>query len=468
MAKLASQPVSEPATTIQNSGVPDELRTQYEQALLKHNDARARLVHLQTKDAQQTKPDSVNTISKKSGSAALRQRHLESHLENLRLQKRYKSLRLLSHYSEQADQIASEEGFLNAQGLTTQTTTDANEFDQQTALTATQRHLDALLDHVKARTSDLEIALVKTRQQLKLERNLLDRVQGHSKSDQNGMTSSGSGLVRQRAMEATRDDLQRWIAESLARCEQETTLPALETLASHDIERKQDNQHHEALVETEYEQYLEARLRLVHAAKVLRAPLVEPESEPATNSALIVTTEQKPLSEDTRKRFPMQRAPHLRHKPRMSVNRFGEQADSPALTKIESLLLPEYHHERLLNTHMTYLGGQTTAQDARLLQSLGLLSHESHLLPSYPLSSIDSVQQDRPEKLSQQQSEIEHLLVSWAFASVAAEEVLKETVLGNFEETKEALEQASHHLNEIHIMEDMRRRVGMGQGAPPS
>lgn len=458
MAKLTSQPVHESSTPNGDENLLQGLRAKYEQALLKDNEAKARLAQLHIKDVQPV--EALSSFGRNTGVATSRRRHLESHLENLRLQKRYRNLRILSQYAEQADQIASDEDVLTVQGFRARSVGDANDSEQQATIAATQQHLEALHKDAKARTAELEIALVKARQQLKSEQNLLERAEIRSKTSRNGAATNESGLAKQRAMEVTRDELQNWIAGSLARCEREISPLTTETSATRMGGGEQPEEDIDAAIDNEYEQYLEVRLRLVHMADTLKAPLTESEGL-TTNSVSSASVEAKSPSEDQKQRPVMQRATHLRHKSRMSIHKLTEQTSGSSLTKIESSHLPKYHHERLLNTHMAYLEGQTTAQDARLLQRLGLLSHESHLLPSYPLQSGDNVQKDQLRDLSRQQSEIEHLLRAWGFASETAEVVLEESVLGNIEDTRDALERARQHLEEVRIMEEMRKRVAM-------
>lgn len=459
MAKPTSLSVGEPSTPTQDEIVLKDLRAKYEQAVGKQNEAKARLAQLSVKDTEHTEKSC--TIGRGPGIAVLRQRQLGAHLENLRLQKRYRNLRLLCQYAEQADHIASDEGIFDAQESTIRSVTDPDDSDQVAALTATQKRLEALHKDATSRTSDLEIALVRSQQQLKWERNLLDKARTYSKTGQNGTGISESGLAKQRAMEATRDELQNWIAESLVRCEREISPPVMNTLATRVGVVEQSEEEIEAAIEKEYEQYLEVRLRLVNSAKNLKKPLASSESEVAPIPGPRPPVEVRPRLDDQRHRFPTQRAPHLRHKSRISVHKLAEQTGDSSLTKTESSYLARYHHERLLTAHMTNLEGQTTAQDARLLQGLGLLSHESHLLPSYPLSSTNNTKTDQLKGLSQQQLDIEQLLSAWGFASDTAEEVLKESVLGNVEETKEALVRARQHLKEIQIMETMRKEVAM-------
>lgn len=464
MAKLASQHVAVSPSTVRDGSALDDLRTKHQQAISRFNDAKSRLATVSSRDLDQAVNSSVAPSSKNSGIATSRQRHLEEHLENIRLLRRQRNLQLLSHHSEEAEKIASEENIFDGFESVARSTTRAQDSEQHVALTATQRQLETLIDNANVRTTNLELAVVRARQQLRLEQSLLERIRNRSKEGRNGELASKAAFANQSAMEATRDELQRWIGEGLARCEQE--VPALPGQGALDLlsnDPKMAGEEHDDIVEAEYEQYLEARSQLIHLANALRTPLPEHETEPASLPISKPPSEQKTMSDDQRQKVSLQRAPHLRHKSRISVVKLGEQSGGPDLAKIESTHLPRYHHERLLNTHTTHLDIQTRAQDARLLQSLGLLSHESHLLPSFPFSAPDSVQEKSPNELSQDQVEIDHLLRSWAFASDTADEVLRENVIRNAEETKEALERTSQYLDEIRIVEGMKKEVAASQ-----
>lgn len=461
MPKLTSQTAREPSTPTQNDQILQDLRAQYEQTLLKHNEAKAHLARLRVKEASQAETN--GTIVNGPGIATLRQRHLEAHLENLRLQKRHKDLRILSQYAEQADSIATDEGIFDVQEAGALPVSDEGNTDQQAALATTQQHLEDVRKDVKSRTNELEIALVKARQQLKLETNLLEKARSRSRVSQNGTNANNSALAKQRTLEVTRDELQQWIADSLARCEKETRSPAAENASILEDHMGDSTEDVDIAIETEYEQYLETRTRLVQMARALRRPLLDPGNETGPAATSNPPPVARSTSEDQKQRLPMQRAPHLRHKSRISVHKLAEQTVGPSLSKIESSLLPSYHHDRLLNAHLAHLEGQTSAQDARLLQGLGLLSHESHLLPSYPSNPADvSAKRGKMKDASQQQLDIEHLLSAWGFASNSAEAVLQEGVLGNIEETKDALDGAKEHLREIQVLEDMKKRVTMG------
>lgn len=460
MAKLAAQHVDAPPDSVPGDDALDEIRAKHEQAIARFSDAKSRLATVSSKHPNQVANSSVTSSNRDHGVATSRQRHLEEHLENLRLQRRHRNLQLLSHHSEEAEKIASEENILEGFESVARTTTRVKDSEQQVALTATQRHLESLIDSAKVRTTNLELAIVKARQQLRLEHSLLERVKDRSKGGRNGEPASKTAFSNQSAMEATRDELQRWIEEGLAKCEQEVAaLPGSGTPDMPNNNSDEAQEEHNALVDAEYEQYLEARSQLIILANALRTPLPEHETEPTSMPVTRPPPEQRIMSDDQRQKVSLQRAPHLRHKSRISIVKLGEQSGGPDLAKIERAHLPRYHHERLLNTHVTHLDVQTRAQDSRLLQSLGLLSHESHLLPSFPLSATGNVQDKSSNKLSQHQAEIDHLLRSWAFASNTADGVLRENIVRNAEETKEALERASQHLDEVHLVEDMRKEV---------
>lgn len=437
----------------------DDLHLQYERALSRNKEARSRLAQLQSKIVGPSK-DTASTATDWP-----RHKHLESHLDNLRLQRRHKKLQSLSQLSLDAEKIGHDENVFDAWDPASRPMSELTNDDHQDALTETQGQLDALLKGAGTMTTSLELALVKARQQLKFERALLEKAKGRTDIRHNGATTGADILYKQRALEATRSELQNWIGESLARCEQDSPLSSEPEISNSDIPglEQRDEGADSNAIEAQYDRYLEARLQLVAAARALKVPLPELEIKSRSKPASRPRAESTFTTEDHKQKIQLQRAPHLRHKSRISVNKIMEQSGGVALAKIESTLIPEYHHEKLLDTHLAHLGGQTMAQDSRLSQSLGLLSHESHLLPSYPPPPPESTQAGQTGGANKQQSEIGNLLRAWAFASQEAGVALRESVLDNIEKAQLALDGASQSVNEMSVMESMKKEVIAGK-----
>lgn len=422
------------------------LKEEYLQALARNTEAKVEL-------KQVLKHSTDRVASKAPSRRSFRRDCLTAHLSRIRLERQYGDLQTVAHYFEEAEAIAKDENLydsLDVRISSTQITPIHDiEAGQHKEVEETQQRVHALLDSAKTLTTNLELALVKARQQLKREKLLLEYAQARSDEIQDG----GNVDVKLKALEITRTELQTWIGDSLAACEREVTLPNPELLTTFSggdpASTMKDS---EAEVENEYSRYIAARKGLLAASRALRSRLPalasdEPaSSEPKTPS----TASQAPTT---------QRPTYLPYKSHTSDSRPVEHSTTSSLAGIQSIHLPEYYHEKLLSTYTAYLEDQTLAQDARLLQVLNLLSHESHLLPTYPLPSMQQPQVESANKLNQQQFEVDCLLRHWAFASGAASEALELSVQNNDHDARSALEKANASIEEMHMMESMRKEV---------
>jgi len=355
----------------------------------------------------------------------------------------------MAHYAGKAESIAENEGLyepLDAPfGKSKFALSHTDGSPQADEITNIQQRVEVLLSSAKSLTSNLELALVKARQQLKREQSLFEHAKAQSDKANNGENVES----KLRALEATRDELQRWIADSLAACEQDVNVPNPELLTMPD-EYGSDHSQGDAdtKIEEQYDRYIEAREKLLLATSALRSTLPTMASdipEVFRSARDQVTTVQRPS--------------HPRHKSNVSMSKLGERPTTTSLAEMQSTHLPDYCLEKLLSTYTTHLKDQTLAQDARLLQVLGLLSHESHLLPAHPVPSMVHVQGEGENKPSQQQIEVERLLRAWAFASDSASEVLETNVQSHVSDARGALEKAKASMEEMYVMEGMREEV---------
>ena len=429
----------------------DLLRAEYSKALTKNNEAKALFREVLDHSRSQAAPR-VTAASPKSD-------RLTTHLDALRLQRQHDNLQTLAQYSRKADEIADElklyeplDAALDRSGIGPR---HKGGTMRQEDLAKTQQRVDDLLDSAQSLSTNLELALVRARQQLKREQSLLEyaKAQSHNSHDEN------NAMVELKALEATRDELQTWIGDSLAACEQEVTIPNAELLTASDGSSDQTTEETGADVETEYERYIEARKRLLSATHALRSPLLEPTSDTPTPPKAIVLKGAASTSQTTT----TQRPPHIRHKSQASTSRPSSHPPLPSLAEIQSTHLPDYHHEKILTTYTSHLKNQTATQDAGLLQVLSLLSHESHLLPAHPMSNIAQGQahgeSESGTSPNAQQAEISRLLMGWDFASKRAGDVLGGSVEGQVRGARGSLDRARGWVEEMRIVEGMRREV---------
>lgn len=405
----------------------------HRQALQRNEEAKVRFQKL-----NEYGQDLNARLSRQSGSS--KEQSLISHLENIRLQRQYTKLQTLSHYSARIEAVAKDDGIYEALPLLLPGEQDHDRGD--TTASQAQDEVNRLLKHAKALTTDIELALVKARLSLKHEQSLLRELQ-HAAGNRSIDKLRSEALPRLRALEATRDELQRWVEESLAQCEQIDG----EKLNGQDsdVAASEDQQ---AQIEVAYEMYLEKRKRLVE--------MVRSFEHPASDTA---TAKERPSARSTpsteRQSRHLQPAAQLRQY-RRSSSHVGE-ISGPPLAEVQNVSLPRYQHEKLLGNYLSHVTGQTHAQDLSLLQSLGRLSHESHLLPIYPHTISQGERLD--PGLTRRQGEVHQLLRAWAYASDAAAQVRTGNIESQAAEAKESLQQAELDVQELLVMEDMRREV---------
>lgn len=368
---------------------------------------------------------------------------LRTHLDDLRLQKQYDQLELLSNYFEKLEQLAFDEKIYQGFDIPLQALPNSFTLNDHRPNTVQDRVI-SLQDRAKSLITNTELALVQARQRLKHEQSLL-------LDTQKRVTSQSPDIaVKLLALEATRDELQGWVGTSLAKCEQEQ-------LSTGDLEDQQPTNSfsetgHDGSIDEEYERYVAMRTRLTRAVDELKTPIsafsvAEHETFGTESTDLLLRQASQP--------------PNITHKTRSKPDYPGSKGEAnfyPSLSQIHTEYLSNYHHEKILSTWATHLAEQAQAQDSRLLHVLSLLNHESHLLPNHPSPAIME-RESKSIASTHQQVEIDRLLHAWAFASQSADDSLKEAVEAQIADANTALERARDHLVGLDTLDSMKREA---------
>lgn len=416
------------------------LRTDYEDALARNQDAKNRLKTLLNRGQELPRSHVVETSCK--------QQRLTSQLDRLRLQKRLDKLQTLSHHYEQAEQLAAQEKIHDQVDVSASSIDSLNNAESDRNLAVARSRVDNLADAAQRLTHELELALVKARQQLKHEQALVQHLKNIQPAEQNSDMDCIDLASKLAALESTRNELQIWIENSLAKCELDSEVPNSLSLPDLDMITPLTAEAASS-VEDEYEKYIGTRKRFIEAVQNLKNPVAaEPTVEAGTGKAAFAIKKLEP-----RPPHPA----HLRHDSSISIKKV-DISQGPVLGEIQSQTLPEYYHEKILNTYMMHLVDQTQIQDARLLHVLGLLSHESHLLPAYSRPSCTATD-DKWTAENHQQKEVNELLLGWAAASRSADSVLRDSIAVQCGKSKSALSKAAHSLEQMQIMDDLRQKV---------
>lgn len=399
----------------------DEAR--YHEALKRRNEAQAQLRSLVNQGSHSEASQDV-CISK--------QERLTSHLHDKRQKRQQARLAVLDVHSRQARDFVRKskiESSLQLPSLQYESIDQGVENDRDAHERSPAKTLS---NKASALQHELEIALVIARQRLKDEQALLEDVQ---ERQQMRSASTDSASTKLFALEKTRAELQVWLAENLARCEESIVDESRVEVTIMNGDSPEGTQGKQPSIDIEYESYLEIRERLLRAMQVLRA-----------------------AQQQCIERRPIASSPELGSNSMPEVQKSitdHHESKAPALAQLQHSMLPTRNHEGLLGAYAAHLRDRSDIHDTKLLQTLSLLSHESHLLPSYPVNSRAAAA--ATTECSAKQKDIDRLLYAWSSASNAANEALWGNVESQAKAARSALSQSEADLEELRVLEHIRK-----------
>lgn len=386
------------------------LQTRYSEAFTRRDDAQARLNTL----SEQHQPQRETARPTRS-----RSHRLAAHLQGLRQSRQQNKLAILRFHSQEARRLLRD---IHVDDPLRSPVADSATWDfKGQADEPFELHLQSELNVLSAKSrtlqNDLEIQLVKIRQHLKHENALLHGVQMSQAISLPALTNAQSRLY---ALEKTREELQIWLTNSLARCEQIPDNIAVHQLAQVSTNSPQRGRKRESKVSAEYDKYLHIRARLLRVMYALRTLQENQQIKPRLGS-LAQVAGSRGIQE-------------LRGRDSASISQ--QAVRGLALSQIQSDVLPSRHYAQLVEAYAAHLRNQSEWYDAKLLKTLSLLSHESHLLPLY-----HSENHNTPifGDFSKRQHEIDQLLYAWSSASDAANDAWQEAVICQKNIAKRAL-----------------------------
>ncbi|EAW18593.1 uncharacterized protein NFIA_085470 [Aspergillus fischeri NRRL 181] len=348
---------------------------------------------------------------------------LQTYLRLLRDRRRHAKLQVFQHYlhelKERDSDISERIGDRASQG---QQIVSLEETEEECKPTG--RGAD---DGIEGLVHKLERAVIRAKAQLDRERSLLDGLKSQLASDSTDVPPA----VKVAALQRTRDELVQWVEEKLVSVGNADDAPVHDLSPEEIEESTRSVEDQKAEIAAQYIAYVEARKRLLDAASRACQPLTMPSTKPS----------------------------------RQSVD-LGKLAigDRSSLDPLEVLsftsenILPLSKAQRALALQKNYLSGLLTKQRSMTLRILNRLSDESHLLPEYPLLTL----QPRFKHISSRHAtsatglpkpdEVVSLAESWAFASEAAATNEHQYVEERLVEGQEAATDAEHVLQEVYNM----------------
>ena len=271
----------------------------------------------------------------------------------------------------------------------------------------------------------LERAVLQAKHRLEHERRLLEQI----KIEHHQQPETPTRIQRLQGLTAVQTELFSWVEEKLASSPEMDTNEvggAQSKLQVHDLDSTEaDNTD----VKSQYDLYLKARQRLLHAVAVLSHTLDK-------NGSLTTT------------------------KASTSPERGPYDTELPVSVFLEQRLVPLYDAHQAAKMRQSLLSAMINESYTQTLQELDRLADESHLLSSYPLSSHSgrqvnitraSSQADRPRpaKTDNEPDEIGQKIQAWTFASEAASKSTSSFVSEQLQRGMESLDQADVNISKL-------------------
>lgn len=266
---------------------------------------------------------------------------------------------------------------------------------------------------IHSMVTNLETAVIKSDSEARQERSHLSASRSSVTSLQNLDPASEAY-----ALSAVRDELTRWIEQSLAKCadgdRHDAEMPANDgsiTITAQDVH-------------AEYEKYLVARKRLLSALECLQVPATLNDAGKALAQTAPPTITDEPPAD-------------------------------------QALAVEASQHQRQIGNNMrqiqSHLDGELDREKEESLEALLRLVDESQLLPAYPVlaknerfGKITSSLGTRPQ--TQSDNKITEQIEAWTFAANAADKSLEAAINSQVTKATKALDEVDKMLGDMKIL----------------
>lgn len=350
--------------------------------------------------------DRPNTINQANEA----QTPLEDYLSLLQENRRYEKLRLFDHAltnlskEAPADIAVPEQDALLGQWRRNASTREST-------------------DDVQELISKLERTVLRAKENLAREQHLLEELKERQRSEP--ASKDAFSARRAAALQRVRDELVQWVEEKLATANPEE-VPEFDVPSEPEAADSEHVQERKALIREQYLKYVQERSTLLDALSLLSQPTKS--VAPAPNQ----TATKPPEYPNTTPSW-------------NSVDLFGPASE---------LLLPGSAVQKSLALQRSYLAGLLSKEKANLNQSLDRLSHESHLLPEYPIlarqTRFKHITADRTD--GERADELVAHAQAWAFAADAARSNESDYVEQKIEHGQDLSQAASRTLQQTYDM----------------
>ncbi|KAL1965970.1 hypothetical protein VTN77DRAFT_4910 [Rasamsonia byssochlamydoides] len=354
---------------------------------------------------------------------------LQDYISLLRERRRYEKLQVFDHYLRKLNEHDAKKADVIQTG-------DRNNIGQDSfdgLLKQDGPETEKTAENVQELISKLERTVIRAKQKLDRELKMLEQLKAQRQSSNTTDNNDTSPARRVAALQRTRDELVQWVEEKLAASNgdedgqfQELSLTEIENSSKLIEERK-------AEIKEQYAAYVKARKSLLDALSLTSQSAVK-------DVGAEVESPSKPTSKTKQK----------------ALSSNWDSIDSFAYAN--EILHPLSKIQKSLALQRSYLSGLLTKEQTTMRQALDRLSHESHLLPEYPILArqsrfqhITSSAGSRPDRSGPTKTEeIVEQAQAWAFASEAARSNVIDYVEQKIERGREMAESASETLQQVY------------------
>ncbi|KAL1979683.1 hypothetical protein VTN96DRAFT_5364 [Rasamsonia emersonii] len=300
-------------------------------------------------------------------------------------------------------------------------------------------------ENVQELISKLERTVIRAKQKLDREQKMLEELRARRLSSSATDKNDVSPARRVVALQRTRDELVQWVEEKLAASHsdddgqfQELSLTEIENSSKLIEERK-------AEIKEQYAAYVKARKSLLDALSLVSQSVVK-------DAGAEVESPSKPTTKMKQRAQPSD----------------WDSIDS--LAYANGILHPLSKVQKSLALQRSYLSGILAKEQSTMRQALDRLSHESHLLPEYPILARQSRFQHITSGSRSDRSgltkteEIVDQAQAWAFASEAARANERDYVDQKIERGSEMAETASETLQQVYELLNQDYKEVMKEG----
>jgi hypothetical protein len=378
--------------------------------------------------------DAAATTDSVSASGVSASALLDRHVELLRLQEQHSSLALL---------VDDLERVKLARGVDPEEIGGGGSSHEPDPVAGLQRETEQgderqnkVTESIRRSVRALELAVINASREAGRQRKTLEAARSQSASTSHHSTPQR----RLQAMSATRQRLTGWLEENLEKCQDgDGSVPEEERSPTDLITPSTSTQaDYEEMIDRQYEEYLEARKRVLAAVGALGAPL--PQEQP--------NIEDQSRSEQ-----------NIRTRIESDVG--AQKTD--ILNAVEKNLMPNVQLQAASRAHLTFATEQMESEISTTVSMLDRLSDESQLLQAFPLLANSGRFQHAAAAFGRnttikkdKSNQVSDRIKPWVFAAEAADVATAGVLGSHLTRGQQAMDSVARNLVELRLLREAR------------